>query len=267
MNHLKSIRMIFPAVMIVFCAATAPAQEVRIHSHNDYRRSSPFHHALSHRAASVEADIYATATDGELLVAHDRDELPSAPTLDETYLQPLIRLFRQNNGRVRNDSNRPLVLLIDLKTPVHPTLERLIAKLRLYPDVFDPTVNPHAVRVVISGNRPDADTFGDYPPFIFFDGERTDYTPEQLKRIYMISLNLRNYTQWNGKGRMTEGDLRQVLRKVGEAHTLGKPVRFWGTPDGPTAWRTFHSLGVDYINTDHPEACAAFFNPTKRVEH
>ncbi|MDR0843815.1 MAG: alkaline phosphatase [Tannerella sp.] len=254
----------YAKLLILFCFAVAcfnlaQAQEIQIHSHNDYSREVPFYQAYAQHLSSIEADIHATETADELKVAHDAKDLPSAPTLDESYIRPLVDLYKQNAGRAWKNSDKTLVLLIDLKTPTNPTLDRLITKLKSYPEVFDPSVNPYAVRVVISGNTPDADTFDTYPSFIFFDGARTDYTPKQLERIYMISLNLRDYTQWNGKGRMIENEYQAVLQQIDAVHKLGKPIRFWGTPDGVTSWNTFYTIGADYINTDQPETCAAFF--------
>jgi alkaline phosphatase len=244
---------------MLMCSAVASAQAVRIHSHNDYRQRVPFYQAYAQQVASIEADIYATDNAGELLVAHDRTELPEAPSLDDAYLQPLLSVYKQNKGRAWRDSEKLLVWLIDLKTPTSPTLDYLVEKLKPYPEVFDPEVNPYAVRVVISGNTPDAAAFESYPSFIAFDGNRMDYTPAQLERIYMISLQLSQYTHWNGKGRMVDDELRQVLQKIDEAHALDKPIRFWGTPDGVTSWNTFYTIGTDFINTDTPEACVAFF--------
>lgn len=256
------------AIFFFFCLQFVHAQEASLHSHNDYRQRVPFYQAYAQGFASIEADIYATDQPGELLVAHDTHELSEAPTLDESYIEPLVKLFRQNKGKAWKDSDKTLVLLIDLKTPVNPTLDRLIKKLQQYPEVFDPSVNPLAVRVVISGNRPDPDHFGDYPLTIAFDGSKTDYTPKQLERIHMISLNLREYTRWNGKGIMVDEESQKVKEAIAAVHALNKPIRFWGTPDGVTAWNTFYTLGVDYINTDAPEASAAFFRDFhKRTYH
>lgn len=55
--------------------------------------------------------------------------------------------------------------------------------------------------------------------------------------------------------------LNQVIQKV---HNWKKPVRFWGTPDGVTAWNTFHEMGIDIINTDKPELCSDFFKDFER---
>jgi alkaline phosphatase len=258
------IRAILSATLTIACASYVSAQEIRIHSHNDYRQRMPFYQAYSQGAASIEADIYAVEGSPELLVAHDRAELPTAPTLEELYIQPLVHLYVQNGGRAWRKAEQLLVLLIDLKTAAVPTLDRLVEKLGRYPEVFDPAVNPYAVRVVVSGEKPAAEAFDDYPAFILFDGSRTDYAAARLERIYMISFDLRSYTQWDGEGELPADDAGRLRRVIDEVHALGKPVRFWETPDGETSWRTFGSLGVDFINTDRPEACTAFFRELKK---
>jgi alkaline phosphatase len=235
------------------------AQNVLIHSHNDYRQTAPFYQAYSQQVASLEADVFALDDPDTLLVAHDPVDLLAPLSFDQAYIKPLVALFKQNGGRAWRNSDQKPTLLIDLKTPADPTLDKVIALLNHYPEVFDPSINPYSVRVVITGNTPHAENFKNYPSFVSFDGSHTDYTPEQLERIAMISLDFGNYSKWNGKGSMTTKELGQVVAAIEKTHALGKPVRFWGTPDGITAWNTFYSIGVDYINTDRPEACAAFF--------
>ncbi|MDR1406646.1 MAG: alkaline phosphatase [Tannerella sp.] len=247
------------SIVSVMLEESANQPDVLIHSHNDYLREAPFYQAHAQRVASVEADIYCVPPSDSLLVAHTRAELRGAPTLNDSYIEPIVNLYRQNGGRAWKNSDRTLQWMIDLKTPAVPTLDRLVEALRRYPEVFDPEVNPQAVRVVITGNVPEPGDFDRYPAFVSFDGLLREYTPAQLSRIALISLNLADYTRWNGKGRMVAGDHRKVAEAIEKAHALGKPIRFWGTPDGVTAWNTFHNMGVDYINTDRPEACAAFF--------
>ena len=240
-------------------AGRLAAQDVCIHSHNDYRQIAPFHLAYAQRAASIEADVFALDHPDTLLVGHDRIDLLTPLSFEEAYIKPLVALFGKNNNRAWKDSGKRLILMVDLKTPANPTLNRLIALLSRYPEVFDASVNPLAVQIVITGHTPDAKEFGSYPAFVFFDGSRFDYTPEQLERIAMISLNFADYSRWNGKGSMVSREYAHVVEAIRQAHALGKPVRFWGTPDGTTSWQTFYSIGVDYINTDRPDACAAFF--------
>ena len=251
----------FSSISFVSAGYAIAQQSIRIHSHNDYRQNVPFYQAYSQKVYSIEADIYAAdKADSLLLVAHDPEELDEAPTLDELYIQPLVSLYKRNKGRAYKDSDDILQLMIDLKTPEKPTLNRLVTLLSRYPEVFDPAVNPLAVRVLISGNCPSPADFAQYPSFIFFDG-KTDipYTARQLERIGMISDSFRNYSVWNGKGGIVAQEREKLIAVINKVHAMGKPIRFWGTPDGITTWNTFHHMGVDIINTDKVEACADFF--------
>ncbi|MDR2362318.1 MAG: alkaline phosphatase [Prevotellaceae bacterium] len=252
-------RLTLLALTLLLTTFRTPAQDIRIHSHNDYLRTVPFYQAYAQQVASIEADVWAVATTDDLLVAHERSGLADTLTLDEAYIRPLVNLFKRNNGRAWRNSDKTLSLLIDLKTPVHPTLDRLANALKRYPAVFDPAVNPMAVRVIVSGVPPNEETLDNTPAFISFDGTLVDYTPAQRERIAMISLDFGNYSQWNGKGSPVAAEREKLEAAIAQVHALGKPIRFWGTPDGITAWNTFYTLGVDYINTDAPEDCAAYF--------
>jgi alkaline phosphatase len=252
-------RLLLTTLLLVGAVIRMSAQDVRIHAHNDYLQAVPFYLSYSQQVASIEADVYAVDSPDTLLVAHQPLALLTAPSLDEAYIKPLVALFKQHGGRAWRNSDKTLTLLIELKTPPTPTLDKVIALLSRHPGVFDPSVNPYAVRVVITGHTPPPDTFGNYPPIVSFDGAHTNYTPAQLARIAMISLDFSAYSHWNGKGSMTGREHDRVTAAIARVHALGKPIRFWGTPDGITAWNTFYTLGVDYINTDHLEACAAFF--------
>lgn len=139
--------------------------------------------------------------------------------------------------------------------------ERIAAMLREQaPDVFDPEVNPAAVRVAVTGRVPAPEAFDRYPRFLGFDGAwDADYTPEQLGRIALISINFRDFSQWNGKGTIIPAEKERLEQVIDRAHEQGKPVRFWNAPEGTTVYYTFYDMGIDYINTDKPEVCAAFF--------
>src|SRR5690606_31589076 len=103
------------------------------------------------------------------------------------------------------------VLLIDLKTPAATTLQQVVKLIAKHRDVFDETLNPYAVSVVISGDMPDPRDFAAFPSFISFDGRLgIDYTADQLKRIAFVSAPFSNYSHWNGKDRLTDKDSLQV---------------------------------------------------------
>ena len=46
---------------------------------------------------------------------------------------------------------------------------------------------------------------------------------------------------------------------IDKAHAWGKKIRFWAFPDNPNAWRTAATMGIDYVNTDHPADVAEYF--------
>ena len=141
------------------------------------------------------------------------------------------------------------------------TLQAVTALLGRYPEVFDPAVNPEAVRIAVTGRVPAPEDFGKYPAYVRFDGNwETDYTPDQLERIALVSVNFRTYSQWNGKGSIIPAERVKLEKIIDRAHGWGKPVRFWGAPEGTTVYYTFYDMGIDYINTDRPEVCAGFFD-------
>lgn len=241
------------AVLLPF--SLAAQQPVILHSHNDYDRTVPFWEAYSQHCRSIEADVF--LQDGEILVAHNRKDLNTDRSLKALYVEPIVRTFRENDGRMWKNSPDRLILMIDLKAAdAMPGVVSLIGE---YPDVFD---SPEGVQVVVSGDVIAPEEFANYPSYIFFDGRLTDsYTPEQLARVGMISADFRDYARkWNGKGRMIDAELEPVKAAIAEAHALGKPFRFWGTPEGTTAYFTFWKLGVDIINTDKPAVASLFFS-------
>lgn len=257
-------------ICLILPLSTIAQQRILIHSHNDYRQRVPFYQAYSQQAYSIEADVFVTA-DGNLLVGHDLEDLSPDMDFKDMYVSPIVKLFKENGGKAWKNSDNILQLMVELKSQTEPTLTKIVEILGQYPQVFDPAVNPLAVKVVITGNVPKATDFGKYPQYISFDGQiNTEYTPDQLERVALISLPFFEYAQWNGKGTMTAEQKMKVQGVIDKAHTMGKPIRFWGTPEGITAWNTLYTMGVDIINTDRIEKCTDFFrnfdNKNYRIE-
>lgn len=252
-------KMVILLAVLMLCPVCARGQNpVLLHSHNDYESVAPFWAAYSERFDSVEADVY--CIDGTLFVSHDRKDIKPERTFEALYLQPLLQVFSQNGGRAWADSEQTLQLLVDIKETTEPTLGTLVKLLSAHRDVFDPAVNPYAVRVVMTGNVPAPADFGKYPDFIFFDGNlELEYTPSQLQRIALFSAPFYKYTLWRGRGRGSKAGWEKVMDAVGKAHSQGKPLRFWGAPESETVYHVFYSLGIDYMNSDRPDECALFY--------
>ncbi|WP_234733049.1 phosphatidylinositol-specific phospholipase C/glycerophosphodiester phosphodiesterase family protein [Tellurirhabdus bombi] len=240
-------------LFLLLCPLLSFAQQ--IHSHNDYVKAEPFWGAYNARAASIEADVF--LVDGKLLVAHTKEELAKAPTLDSLYLKPIARLFDQHKNKVSPDRKYMFQLVIDVKDDGVETLKKIQEAIAPYRTCFDRALNPMAIQLIISGNRPAVAAWVDYPAYLQFDGRPNEvYDSETLKHVGLISDSFHNYSRWKGEGELTDRDRETLKRIIKRAHGQSKPIRFWATPDTPTAWKQLTRLDVDFINTDRVKECA-----------
>lgn len=225
------------------------------HAHNDYNHPLPFRTAYGAGFGSIEADII--LKNNELYVAHSAVEITPERTLQALYLNPLKEVIQKNKGYAYKDSVKSLLLLIDLKTAVEPTLDKLIEVLQKYKEIRScPTL-----KIVITGNQPDVLQLTSYPHYIYFDGNfKLNYTAEVLNKVALFSDNFCSYTKWNGEDAPSETDKNKIENAVTKAHALHKPIRFWAAPDLPNAWHFLMRLQVDYINTDKISEISTFLH-------
>jgi alkaline phosphatase len=255
---------IVTSFLFCLCLHAAFAQPIQYssanaHAHNDYEQLQPFKLAHDKQFGSIETDVHLVGD--QLLVGHDTAHLTSLRTIEYLYLDPLEACIRKNNGLVYMDSSRILQLMIDIKSDSLKTLETLLIRLKKYPTI----INSPFVRIVITGNRPNARLFTSYPPFIWFDGRlEENYNPEAMSRVALFSNNFSNYVKWNGKGPISKGEKTTILGLVEKAHRLKKPIRFWATPDNLAGWEELIKMNVDFINTDRIAALADFLATRKK---
>lgn len=227
-------------------------QTYKVHSHNDYLQDVPFWHAYGNGAASIEVDLFLKRD--SLFVTHSQGEIQSGRTLESLYLDRLVEVLEQGQ-------DRELQLLIDLKSEAHATLDKLVATLGNYPSL----TSSDKLNFVVSGNRPLARNYGNYPDFIKFDHQNLeDLDQINLEKVALVSVNFKGYSVWNGYGRMMAPELQAVEKAIAKAKASGKPFRFWATPDTKTGWARMAQLGVDYINTDRPAAANAYLGSLDR---
>lgn len=245
------------SLAVLLPLSLAAQQPVILHSHNDYNRVAPFWEAYSQHCRSIEADVY--WHEGDLLVGHDRKDLKPENSFLRMYVDPIVRTFHANGGKMWPGSEDRLQLMVELKSATEPTLSEVVKLLEQFPDVF---CSPDGVQIAITGNTPDKEHFCDYPAWVGYDGDiRENYTPAQLERVALVSNSFRMFSKkWNGKGRMTDEDLDAVTEAIKKVHSWGKPIRFWEAPEGTSAYFTFWKLGVDIINTDKPAVASLFFS-------
>lgn len=253
--------MIYRCLFLIWVASTTFAQNTTqhsVHAHNDYQHYVAFWKSFAAGATSIEVDVF--LEDETLFVAHEASEIKTLRQLENLYLKPVEKALELNMP-----SASKLQLLIDIKSEPYSTLNAIIKTLSKYPTI----VNAQNLTLTISGNRPKVSEYKNYPDFISFDYQSLEpiKNPELLDKIAMVSLNFKIFSKWNGKGRLTASDLQRVKTVISKAKNLGKPFRFWATPDSKTAWKALADLGIDYINTDLPFECAAYLNTLKERVH
>lgn len=222
------------------------------HAHNDYEHKRPLFDALDNGFCSVEADVF--LTDGQLLVGHTRADLKPERTLEKLYLDPLRERIKTNRGRVYPDG--PTVfLLIDVKTEAGPTYKALDRVLAHYDDILSVTrknkFEAKAVTVVVSGNCDREAITAQEVRFAGIDGRPADLdatVPAHL--MPWISSRWGAHFRWQGDGPMPDEEKAKLKEFVQKAHTHGRLVRFWATPEKVSVWKVLRAADVDLINTD-----------------
>jgi len=245
MKLLKNL-LFFACVLASFGGYAQNKAAFAVHSHNDYLQPVPFWDAYSAGCASIEVDVI--LQEGELMVAHEKESIQASRTFESLYLKPIqqgvdLGLIKEFNFH----------LLVDIKTEAYSTLDLLVKQTQPYAAILYSPENPRGLKLIISGGRPKATDYAKYPSWVFFDYQSKELTAElPWEKIGMVSLSFPRFSLWNGKGRMVESQRQQLQAFIDLVHSFDRPVRFWASPDGKTAWRAFHEMGIDYINTDRP---------------
>lgn len=245
---MKTVKLLLLLVCVVgpIAAYTQQKTTFALHSHNDYLQPVPFWDAFSAGCASIEVDVI--LQEGKLQVAHEKASIKPARTLVSLYLKPIQEAVAL--GLIQDFSFH---LLVDLKTEAYSSLEVLLKDLEPFAELLYGPENPKGLKLIISGNRPKPEDYRKYPDWLFFDYQSSQLTSDlPWEKIGMVSLSFPRFSVWNGKGRIVETQRQQLQAFIDLVHSYERPVRFWASPDGKTAWRAFHEMGIDYINTDRP---------------
>lgn len=248
---------IFIAVLAMLASAALGQDTVtpllRAHAHNDYHHDRPLLDALDHGFCSVEADIH--LVEGQLLVAHDREDVDPERTLQALYLDPLLARFKTNNGRIY-PGGPEFILLVDIKSDGEAVYETLRKVLQDYKEMLtsftSDSTTKGAVTVILSGDRPTNVLAAERQRFAAIDGRLSDLDSAPNPHLTpLISDNWRSHFDWFGSGPMPP-EAREKLHSITkQAHDAGCIVRFWGIPPREDLWDTLLAAGVDLINADN----------------
>lgn len=242
-------KIFFLLLSSTFLALLAVGQDLptsKLHSHNDYLRTVPFWDAFGAGCASIEVDVI--LRNGGLMAAHEAESIRPERTLKSLYLEPIQKA--KSLGMI---ADFDFHLLIDCKTEAYTTLDQIVKDASEFEGLLFSPQNPTGLKLIISGNRPKPEDYKNYPPYVFFDYQSKVLTHDlPWEKIGMVSLSFRQFSVWNGKGRIVQSERDSLVSFISKVHSFDKAVRFWASPDSKSAWKAFADLGIDYINTDQP---------------
>ena len=223
------------------------------HAHNDYMHPVPFYTAWNAGFGSIEADVF--PVNGVLLVSHNKEALDPKRTLDSLYLNPLLK-------ELQNHPHRKVNLLVDIKEDYKNSLLILLQELKPLKKYLVSDKNPqNPLTILISGERPLPAEYKNYPGYIFFDDDlKIPHSPEEWKRVGLVSLSFQRYSHWNGEGGISAADRQILVHIIDSVHRAGKKIRFWAAPDNQNSWRKQMDLNVDLIGTDKIQELSSFLS-------
>jgi len=233
-------------------------------AHNDYRHKRPLFDALENGFTNIEADIF--LKNNKLIVAHVFPYFKGKRTLENLYFKPLSERIALNNGKVYENYNKPVILMIDIKTNANDTYEALKPLLEKYSSILthleDGKVVYGAVTVVLSGHKP-YDMIGSEQSrlaFIDEDLRRVSRDTTTTNMFTMASCKYSRMLKWDGKGVFPVAERNKLCTFVAIAHRMGEKVRLWASPEKKAVWDELLKCGVDLINTDRLVTLRRYLN-------
>ncbi|RYY34495.1 MAG: hypothetical protein EOP46_13245 [Sphingobacteriaceae bacterium] len=265
-----SLKVKFLQVTLLFILATASLpcfpQNIPLQNafaHNDYWHKHPLHDALQNGYTHIEADIF--LRNKKLVVAHFFPFFKKNRTLEKLYLEPLYNMINQQ-GQVFKGYNTPITLMIDIKSGANDTYKALKPILEKYKSMLssyeDGRVHYRMVTIVLSGHKPYDMIKNEQYRFAFIDEDlRKIGRDDAMTEVYpMASCRYSSLLNWKGKGEMPADERIRLLNYVSKAHSMGKKVRLWASPENKQVWEQLLNCGVDLINTDELVALKNFLN-------
>lgn len=228
----------------------------RAYAHNDYENPKPLMDAIELGFTFIEADVH--LINDSLFVSHDfPNSRKDTKTLTTLYLEPLFNLQKLHNGKIYPGSNKPVTLMVDIKTEAEATYQKLKEKLVPFHEMLcswnNMKAQKNAVKIIVSGNRPIQTILKEDSRLVQIDGRIEDLPCNYSNELMpMIS---DNYTKVFGysffkRSYLKSKQLQKIASITNKVHDQGKTIRLWNSPEKEKVWEQLIEQGVDIINTD-----------------
>jgi hypothetical protein len=254
----------FSLILSQFYCQAQSAPLLNGFAHNDYRHKHPLFDALDNGFTNIEADIF--LKNNKLIVAHVFPYFKGKRTLENLYFKPLWERIAQNNGKVYTNYNKPVILMIDIKTDASNTYKSIKPLLEKYNFMLTHLENGKvvygAVTVVLSGHKPYDIISSEQNRLAFIDEDlrKVSRDTTMTNMFTMASCKYSRMLKWDGKGSFPEAERIKLCRFVAIAHSMGEKVRLWASPEKKIVWSELLKCGVDLINTDRLATLRQYLN-------
>lgn len=284
MTPLRALLSLLPAAALAACAGTAgdaardgpsaaaATGRLPAYAHNDYENRRPLRDALDLGYRGVEADVY--LVDGDLLVAHDRNEVRPGRTLASLYLDPLRALVARDGAVLADGST--FLLNVEAKERGRATYDALRAELARYADILTVVrggvVEPGPVQVVLVGW---------FPPLAELAAEPVRYAAVQAHHLELpadhaalpadllklVTVKYPDEFGWRGHGEPPADFQRRLAGIRADAHAVpGRLLRVFDVPRREEAYRALLAGGADLIGTKTLDRSGEVLRRVERAE-
>lgn len=250
-----------------------PPGTLPAYAHNDYQNRHPLQDALRLGYSGVEADYF--LVDGELLVAHERDETRADRTLRSMYLEPLRQLVA-DSGWVCSDG-QSFILNIEAKESGRESFNALHEMLLEYQDMLTHVDQgqeiPGPVQVILVGWFPPLEELAAMP--VRCVAVQAYYRelplghaqiPSHLLRL--LSVQYQRHFAWRGIGpvpREFEAHLAELT--AARDAVPGRMLRVFKVPRHSAVYDALQKGGVDFIGTKKLSSSARLLAPRLLLDY
>ncbi len=205
------------------------------------------------------------------------------------YLDPIVRMIKENDTLFKYSEEHPLILMIDIKTNRDSTykyLKLVLSKYEKYITRYcykNDSIVQAPLKICLSGKAPDLAIIKEDWQMVKIDvgfGPANELCHDYLywspsvypaDILFIIERRSDPYfklLKYRGMGDPDQRDVQTLKIYAESTHSRNKQLRFYAAPENKKVWRYLLDAGVDWINVDKLKKFAGFYkNYLKEKNH